>query len=466
VSYEIPGPKSLKVLERSFKTSQGGLQRHKALTRAQRAGISPPSEFIAGRAEGSWIIDLDGNRYVDFHAGWASNPFGNANPEIIEAVHEALKRWGFCYHHPLTYELAERLSEISPKGKLTRTVFEMSGTEAVEAAVAKAIVSTGRPLIIAFEDAFHGNSIATTILAGDGGGRKVGLEAWRGGVLHAPYPHSFATPAGLCPEAYADYILWYIECFLCQKVADPESIAGILVEPCMAEGGNWIPPDNFLPGLQILARKYGWLLITDEVLVGLGRTGRMWAGEHWSLEPDLLVMGKQITGGVEPIAAVQATEKVLAEMDTPSGGTFAGSPAACAAALKTLEILKRDGLVERSAQLGAKVAKRLKGWVKEFEIVGDARGLGLLLGVSILNKENHQPDERVALAVYREAMKNGAWIIGEGEPYLRFYPALNIDEDILEKGLTATEEALRTVEKEFVKSEHSVSYGVDEIIGG
>ncbi len=381
-------------------------------------------------------------------------------------MHGALKRWGFCYHHPLTYELAERLTEISPKQKLTRTVFEMSGTEAVEAAVAKAIASTGRPLIIAFEDAFHGNSIATTILAGDGGGRKNGLEAWRGGVLHAPYPRSFGTPAGLSPKAYGDYILWYIESFLCQKIADPERIAGILVEPCMAEGGNWIPPENFLPGLQTLARKYGWLLIADEVLVGLGRTGRMWASEHWSLEPDLLVMGKHITGGIEPIAAVQATERVLAETDTPSGGTFSGSPAACAAALKTLEILERDKLIDRSANLGARVLERLKGWVKEFEIVGDARGLGLLLGVSILNKESHQPDEQVALAVYREAMKNGAWVIGEGEPYLRFYPALNIEEDVLEQGLTATEEALCTVEKEFVEPEYPVSYSVDEIIGG
>ena len=149
----------------------------------------------------------------------------------------------------------------------------------------------------------------------------------------------------MSPKQYGEYIIWYIENFICEKITSPELIAGILFEPCMAEGGNWIPPDNFIRELDRLAKKFDWLLIADEVLVGLGRTGKMWAVEHWNINPDILVIGKNLSGGIEPIAAIQGKEKVMAFTETHSGSTYAGSPAGCAAALKTLEMYERDNIV-------------------------------------------------------------------------------------------------------------------------
>ena len=450
MNYNIPGPMSKAVLSKGQRLTRGGNSYIAEVKAAEKAGYTEkPPQFINGKAEGSWIIDLDGNRFVDFHAGWASNPFGNANPEIIEAVTGALKRWGFSYEHPLQYDLAERLSDISPGKALTRVNFEISGTEAAEAAVSTALVYKERPLIIAFEDSFHGDSIGARSLSALTSERSKYFESWRGGVIHVPYPHTFDIPAGMNAEQYADYVIWYIEEFICKKVVSPDMIAGILLEPCMAEGGNWIPTDNFIAGIQRVAKKNDWVIIADEVLVGLGRTGTMWAVEHWNFVPDILVIGKNLSGGIEPIAAIAGKEEIMRDNEVHSGSTYAGSPAGCAAAIKTLEMYERDGIVERTAVLGRKVMDRLGKWPGEFSIVGQVRGLGLLLGASIIDSGTGKPDKELSMAVYHEALKRGAWIINDDEANIRLYPALNIDEDVLDKGLTAVEEALRVVEKDY-----------------
>ena len=448
MNYNIPGIESEKILKKGINLARGSNSYIEEVKTAENNGYKEkPPQFINGKAEGSWIVDLDRNRYVDFHAGWASNPFGNANPEIIESVVSAMKRWGFSYEHPLQYELAEKIAEISPGNKLTRVNFEISGTEAAEAAVSTALVHKKRPLIIAFEDSFHGDSIGARGLSALTSERSKYFESWRGGVIHVPYPHTFDIPAGMNAEQYANYILWYIDEFVCKKVVSPDMIAGILLEPCMAEGGNWIPTDNFIKGIQKVAKKHDWLIIADEVLVGLGRTGKMWAVDHWNFIPDILVIGKNLSGGIEPIAAIAGKEDVMKDTDVHSGSTYAGSPAGCAAALKTLEMYERDNIVRRTEMLGHKVMERMDKWTKEFEIVGQVRGLGLLLGASIVNKDTRKPDMDLSMAVYQEALKRGAWIINDSEANIRLYPALNIDEDILDKGLTAVEEALRIVEK-------------------
>ena len=447
--YSIPGPRSVSTLEKGCHLARGGGGYDEPVSDASGQGfMEHPPQFINDRAEGPWIYDPDGNRYVDFHAGWASNPLGNAHPEIIEAVVNAFKRWGFSYEHPLQYELAERLVEISPAKKLRRVNFEISGTEAAEAAVSTALFRKERPLVIVFEDAFHGDSIAARALSSLNSDRAKYLEAWRGGAIHVPYPHTYHVPAGMNPEQYADYIIWYIEDFICSKVTPPESIAGILFEPCMAEGGNWIPPATFITGLKRLAGQFDWLLLADEVLVGLGRTGRMWAVEHWDLVPDVLVTGKNLSGGIEPIAAILGTEEVMAENEAHSGSTFAGSPAGCAAALKTLELFERDGVVEYVRRMGEKALQRMQKWPCMFEIVGQVRVIGLLLGASIVDKETGKADREMALSVYYEALRHGAWLINDNEANIRLYPALNIEEDTLEYGLTAVEEALAVLGRE------------------
>lgn len=451
----IPGPESLKILETGPSRFKYGAVYEKEAAAAAKKGHTMPPQMINAKGEGSYIIDADGNRIIDFHAGWASNPLGNANPEIVETVYEAIRQYGFIYEHRLRYDLAEVLADISPGKKLCRVNYEISGTEAAEAAVTYALVHTGRPLIITFAGQFHGDSIATRMLGSNRGNhRRRGFEAWRGGVITVPWPHSYNIPVGMSFEQYTDYILWYIDSFVCENVADPESIAGILAEPLLSEGGNWIPHPKFMPGLKALCEKHGWVFISDEVLSGMGRSGKWWAIEHEDVQPDLVVIGKHLTGGIEPIAAVAGTEEVLGENEGHSGSTFAGTPAGCAAALKTIEIMKRDGLVNRAAVLGEKVLERMKKWEDEFEIIGQSRGRGLLLGATVINKETGKPDIGVALAVVNEALKRGAWLIWDTEPQFRLYPALNIDEDILTKGLDITEEAIREVEKHYEPSDY------------
>ncbi len=455
MSISIPGPESLEILKKGPRLFKDGGRYEEAAADAAKRGLKPPPQMINAKGEGAYVIDADGNRIIDFHAGWASNPLGNANPEIIEAVQGAMKQYGFIYEHSLRYDLAEVLTDISPGKKFTRTNFEISGTEAAEAAVTYAITAAGRPLIITFEDQFHGDSIATRLLGSNRGAhRRLGFEAWRGGVITVPWPHSYNIPAGMSFEQYTDYVLWYIDSFVCRKIADPETIAGILAEPLLSEGGNWIPHPKFMPGLRKLCDKYGWLFISDEVLAGMGRSGKWWAIEYDDVQPDLIVIGKHLTGGIEPIAAVIGTEEVLAANDGHSGSTFAGTPAGCAAGLKTIEIMKRDGLVERAAVLGEKYLERMKKWESEFRIIGQVRGRGLLLGATVINPETGQPSVDLARAVHNEALSRGSWIIWDSEPQIRFYPALNMDEEILEKGLTLAEDAIREIDRNYSENNY------------
>jgi 4-aminobutyrate aminotransferase-like enzyme len=453
--YNLPGPKSLEILKKGPKIFKYGGLYEELKAKAAKKGMKQPPQMINARGEGAYVIDEDGNRIIDFHAGWASNPLGNAPAEIIEVVEKALRQYGFIYEHKLRYELAEALAAISPNGKLGRTNFEISGTEAAEAAVTYALEHTGRPLIVTFEDQFHGDSIATRMLGSNRGAhRRRGFEAWRGGVITVPWPHSFDIPAGMSFEQYTDYVIWFIGDFICNKVADPETIAGVLTEPLLSEGGNWIPHPKFMPDLKKLCQQHGWVFISDEVLSGMGRSGKWWAIEHDSVEPDLIVIGKHLTGGIEPIAAVIGTDEVLAKNEGHSGSTFAGTPAGCAAGLKTIEIIQRDRLVERAAEVGKTVLKRMKNWEQRFGIVGQVRGRGFCLGASIVNKDTGKPDVGVALAVANEALKRGAWLIWDSEPQIRLYPALNTAEEIIDQGLTVTEEALEAVDAGYQPSDY------------
>lgn len=446
--YDLPGKESKIEFDRIQKVMHGLGDYQKEADMAKKLGHKPPAQMLVGKTQGDFLYDLDGNEYVDFHSGWASNPVGNANPEIIKAVTDAFTKYGFTYHHPLQEALAEKVAAITPNKALTRATFEISGTEAAEAAVSIALRYRNRPLIISFSHSFHGDSLGAKTLSAITIDRKTNLEAWRGGVIHVPYPITNDLPINLTPEQYVDYIIWYIEEFICELVAPPESIAGILLEPMLAEGGSWTPPVSFAQRLRKVCDKHDWLLISDEVLVGLGRTGKTWAIEHSGVQPDLLVIGKNITGGIMPNAMVMGTEAALGKNNARSGSTFAGSPAGCAAGLKTLEIYERDNIIEYAAMLGEKTLKRMKKWETEFSsLVKEVRGTGLLLGATILNKEG-KPCVDTAAAVQNEALRRGAYIINDTESSIRLYPALNMKEESMDRGLTIIEEALHVVSRE------------------
>ena len=449
--HDLPGPRSRALLARGLPHLRDGKRYEDASRNSAAKGYAPPAQFILGRAEGDYVWDLDGNRYIDFQNGWATNPLGNCHPEIIEAVHQAQRRYGYHWEHPLRIPLAEKLAALMPGQALPRFSFEVSGTEAAEAAVHLALCHTQRRYIISFTSAFHGESLGTKMLSGYGSANNLYMEGWAGGVLKAPYPYSEGVPANMSEAQYVEYCLWYLDTHIPEYLVPAENIAAVLIEPGLAEGGNWIPTLAFMQGIRRLCDKHGWLMIADEVLTGLGRTGKLWSVQHYDLVPDILVAGKNLSGGIEPCAGVAACDDILG--DNPrasSGSTFAGTPAGCAAALKTLEIYERDNIVASAAHLGEAAAKRMADWQARYPIVGQVRTLGLLMGVSFKAQERQDDDAHVARSVRDEMLKRGVWAICEFERQVRLYPALNMDEAVLLRGLDLMEEAIDQVQRQGV----------------
>ncbi len=448
MTLELPGPRSRALLDRGLPHLRGGLTYRSASEKATAKGHAPPAQFIVGRAEGDYVWDLDGNRFIDFQNGWASNPLGNCHPEVIEAVHEALKRYGFQWEHPLRIPLAEKLAALMPEQALPRFSFEVSGTEAVESAIHLALCHKQRRYIISFSSCFHGEALGTKMVSAYGSDNNLYMEAWAGGAIKAPFPYSEDIPANMTQSQYDEYCLWHIDTHIPEYVVPADNIAAILVEPGLAEGGNWIPSAQFMMGLRRICDERDWLLIADEVLTGLGRTGRMWSVEHYDLVPDILVAGKNLSGGIEACAGVASRDEILGDTPRASGGsTFAGTPAGCAAALKTLEIYERDQIVAHAQGLAEAAARHMAEWPARFATIGEVRALGLLIGVSFKAPEGGD-NAHVARSVRDEMLKRGVWAICDNEPQVRLYPALNMAPEVLLRGLDRMAEAIDQVERQ------------------
>jgi 4-aminobutyrate aminotransferase-like enzyme len=451
VSYELPGKNTRALLGRGLPHLRDGLLYSNAVERSAAKGFSAPAQLIVDRAEGDFVWDLDGQRFIDFQNGWATNPLGNCHPEIIDAVHAAHCRYGYHWEHPLRIPLAEKLAGIMPGGALPRFSFEVSGTEAAEAAVHLALCHTRRRYIISFTSSFHGEALGTKMISGYNSDNNLYMEAWGGGVLKAPYPYSENIPAGMSQEQYEDYCLWYLGHHLPEYIVPAENIAAILIEPGLAEGGNWIPSARFLQGVRQLCTDMDWLMIADEVLTGVGRTGRMWSVEHYDVVPDILVAGKNLSGGIEACAGVAARDEILGDNPRASAGsTFAGTPAGCAAALKTLEIMERDNVLAQASELAEQAARQMAGWAEKYAIVGQVRTHGLLMGVSFRCPDDRYEGYHWARSVRDALLRKGVWAICDFESTIRMYPALNMAAQVMSEGLVAMEEAIAEVERDGV----------------
>ena len=285
------GNKTNSLLKVGMKYFRGGLRYKKLKAKAESSNHLVPIQLVVNKAEGDFVWDLDENKYIDFQNGWATNPLGNCHPEIIDAVHAAHKRYGYHWEHPLRFELAEKLADIMPGKQLPRFSFEVSGTEAAEAAVHLALCYKQRRHIISFTSSYHGEGLGTKVISAYSSDNNLYMEAWAGGVIKAPYPYSDGIPAGMTEDQYVDYCLWYLEAHIPEFLVPAENIAAVLIEPGLAEGGNWIPTKEFVHGIRRICNEHDWLMIADEVLTGLGRTGRLWGVNHYDLEPDILVVG-------------------------------------------------------------------------------------------------------------------------------------------------------------------------------
>ncbi len=450
--YKLPGPKTTERIISGKKLFRHGLTYDELAKKSESRGFIPPAQIVLGKAEGDHVWDLDGNRYIDFQNGWATNALGNCHPEILDAVHGAHNTYGYHWEHPLRFELAEKLADIMPDKQLPRFTFEVSGTEAVESAVHTALCYKQRRYIISFTSSFHGAGIGTKMISGYTSEHNLFMEPWDGSVIKAPYPNSQNIPADMTPEQYVKYCLWYLEAHIPQYLVPAENIAAILVEPGLAEGGNWIPSVDFIQGIRRICDENDWLMIVDEVLTGLGRTGKMWGIDHYDVIPDMMVVGKNLSGGVEPCAGVAARDEILGDNPRASAGsTFAGTPAGCAAGLKTLEIFERDNVIDHAAELAEIAEKRMKDWPEKYAIVDDVRCLGLLMGISFTHPNKEQfgddyDDSFVGRTVRNEMLINGVWAICDTEPTVRMYPALNMDKGTFIEAFDIIEAAIQTVE--------------------
>lgn len=441
---DLIGTKTRDLLETGLSRFRGGQAYALRAAESAKLGFQPPMQLIVDRAEGDFVYDLEGREIIDFQNGWATNPLGNCHPEILEVVQAAQKRYGFHWEHPLRVPVAEAIAATMPEGALPRFSFEVSGTEAVESAVHAALCHTGRRTIIAFASSFHGEGLGTKLISAYNSDNYVGLEAWSGGVIRAPFPHSSVLPPGLNRAQYQDYCLWYLEHYIPKHVMAADNIAAVLIEPALAEGGNWIPDPTFLQEIRGICDRQDWLMIADEVLTGVGRTGRFWAVEHAGITPDLMVVGKHLSGGVEAFAGFAARDDILGNNPKATGGsTFAGTPAGCAAALKTLEIIERDDVLSHAQRLANIAEVSMADWAARYDIVSEVRGLGLLLGVGF--GQDEEAGVLLARSVRDEMLKRGVWALCDFEPQVRLYPALTMSPEVLKAGLAGMEEAIAAV---------------------
>lgn len=406
-------------------------------------------------ARGANVRDVDGNRYVDLTAAFAVAGAGHAHPRIVEAVREQAGRMlhGMGDVHPpeIKVALLAKLAEVAPGG-LRQAVLANSGAEAVEAALKTAALATGKPRVLAFHGSYHGLTYgALSVSAREDFRAPFAAQLPRIGVF-APYPYAYRSPFGRDPEEVGAACLRYVEHLLDSPGTASDGIGAILVEPVQGRGGDVVPPPGWLPGLRRLCDERGLLLILDEVYTGFGRTGRWFACEHWGVVPDLMVVGKALTGGL-PFAACIGTEEVMRAWPRSTGeaihtSTFLGNPVACAAALASIAVLEDEGLVERSRLLGERILDRLGRSLADHPRVGEVRGLGAMVGIELVrDRETREPAPELAGRVVVEALREGVLLLGGGihGNVLSLSPPFVITDAQLDAALGVLERSLATL---------------------
>jgi len=420
----LPGPRSAELFAAADGVLCGPLRDH----------LDVP--FVEAR-KSDWLIeDVDGNSFVDHVSAWGSTPLGS-HPVAGQAAAAAQERYGMEISDYVPNEpslaLAKRLVEIAP-ASITRAGPSISGTEAVEAGVKLAREATGRPMILGFHGQYHGESTYLTAAASTDLSEVTRNAAqYVSGMVFAPYPSRFRAPFHKGPGPYDDTLYAdFIEDYLLVHQVDPEQIAGVLIEPVAGEGGILVPSAAFWRRLTDLCRRYGWMLILDEVQTCLGRCGTMFAAELWGLDPDILLLGKGVAAGCQPIAAVLGSEAVMANCDVHPGGTFAWTPAACAGALAGIEaIITQNALA--NANLLAEVAhEELDSLVDQYEQVGDVRVIGAWVGIEfVTDKRTITPAPAFHAAVHQALLNRGVLGITQwGKWVYRLQPAINMPLDL------------------------------------
>jgi 4-aminobutyrate aminotransferase len=407
---EVPGPEAIARIERDRKVTSPSLPR--------------AYPFVPKRGAGSVVEDVDGNLFLDLNAGIAVTSTGHAHPRVVEAIQrqaeELIHYSASDFFLPIYSDVCEQLDRIAGMSKPAKSFLTNSGTEAVEAGIKLARYATGRQYVIAFFGSFHGRSYGSVSLTASKARYRTGFGPLLPGVLH-----SF----------FGDFE--YLEEVLFKRLVSPHEVAAIVVEPILGEGGYVLPPEGWFRYLRELCSKHGILLVVDEVQSGMGRTGKMWAIQHFGAEPDILLVGKGIASGM-PLGAMVAREDLMTWEIGAHGSTYGGNPLSCAAALATIELIE-DGLVENAERVGSFLLDGLQALQGRRPLIKDVRGLGLMIGIEF---EDHD----TMIAVEQAAFRRGLLVLGAGDDVVRMCPPLVFRLDQAETALEVFEEAVAEAE--------------------
>ena len=403
---EVPGPEALVRIERDRKVTSPSLPR--------------AYPFVPRRGSGSVVEDVDGNLFLDLNAGIAVTSTGHAHPRVVDAIQrqaeELIHYSASDFFLPIYSDVCERLDRIAAMSKPARSFLTNSGTEAVEAGIKLARYATGRQYVIAFFGSFHGRSYGSVSLTASKARYRTGFGPLLPGVLH-----SF----------FGDFE--YLEEVLFKRLVSPHEVAAIVVEPILGEGGYVLPPEGWFRYLRELCSEHGILLVADEVQSGMGRTGKMWAIQHFGAEPDILLVGKGIASGM-PLGAMVARDDLMTWEIGAHGSTYGGNPLSCAAALATIDLIE-DGLVENAERIGSFLLDGLREMQPRRPLIKEVRGLGMMIGIEF---EDHD----TMIAVEQAAFRRGLLVLGAGDDVVRMCPPLVFRRDQAETALEVFEEAV------------------------
>ena len=423
---DIPGPRSREILERK-----------------ERVVADPLSIYIPvviERGQGATLTDVDGNTFIDFTGGVGCLNVGHSHPRVVEAAQEQLERFSHTDFTIVPYEtyvrLAERLCELAPISD-ARAAFFNAGTEAVENAVKFARSHTGRPAVIGFEGAFHGRTLLSLSLTSKTHPYKAGLGPFAPEVYRVPFPNDYRGPDWKTALAA-------LERALVTQVA-AETVAAIVIEPVQGEGGFVVAPREFMDGVRRICDEHGIVMVVDEVQTGFGRTGKLFAIEHYGIEPDLITVAKSIAMGLPLSGVIGKAEIMNAPGDSAIGGTYVGNPVAQAAAHAVLDVIEEEDLCARATVLGDTMRERMEGWKERFPQIGDVRGLGAMLAIELVRDLGTQePDADTATAIVEEAARNGLLLLKSGiySNCIRVLAPLTLTDAELDEALGVWEQAL------------------------
>ncbi len=441
ITETIPGPKSAELLK----------VRKDNVTDA--VGMLAP--VFVDHAEGAMVQDVDGNVFLDFVAGIGVLNVGHSHPEVVEAVKSQCDKYFAPNINVFNYEqyprLAEKLNEIIPIPGEKKSILVNTGAEADENAIKLARRYTGKTEIICFAGAFHGRSYMTMAMTSKVKPYKFDFGPLPQGVHRFPFPYCYRCPYALQKETCNMHCAnMFEESFLLEYVA-PEQVAAIILEPILGEGGFVIPPDEFLVELRRICDKYNIVLIADEIQAGYARTGKMFACEHWSVRPDMVVSAKSVAGGI-PVACVTAKKEIMESVTAGElGGTYCGNALATASALKVLEIMERDQYCDKANHIGEVSMKRFNEMKEKYKIIGDVRGRGAMMALEFVkDRKTKEPAKVETKAIINECMQNGLVVLGAGvrDNNIRFLMPLVITDEQMLAGLDILEKAIAKIDEE------------------